>query len=644
MPALKPIRFGKYLLLEKIGTGGMAELYRAKIVGVQGFEKLIAIKRILPHLAEEEELVNSFIDEAKLAALLHHQHIVHIYDFGAIDDSYFIAMEYLLGKDLGIIIRKSRDKGQPLNLENALFIVSRICNGLDYAHKLRDFQGKALNIIHRDVSPQNILVTYEGDVKIVDFGIAKAATQSTKTQAGMIKGKVAYMSPEQAAGKTIDHRSDIFSTGTILYELVTGRRMFKGDTLQMLSRVREAEFAPPEQVKEDLPAKVYEILHMALAKEPEQRYQSTAEMLIDLEECTYQLSMRPSARGLSRYMKMLFEEEITAAESSLWEGPAEDDAREPKVDIGDLQPVEKKPKEATIMASILERAGQITQGRLYAVLASVVLVAGIIFLLLVKQGSFSTAQRDVSVSNSQPSLSEPAKKAIATDISNQESEKAVSFPAPATPETKQISPSHGLGAAQVEAGMRALEEKRFAEAVELFEQALALEPYWLDTVSKSYALALKGQAHSLVERDPGRARELLLKAVRYDPESIEAHFQLGLLYDKLKEWPKAIESYQKVAELDPQFPGAYFNLGYVYARTKDYQRAEEMYGRVVELAPSYLDEAYFNLAVVQEKLGKKEQGMHNLEESIALNPENDQAKEYLQRLKKSSELVKEDES
>jgi len=634
MPALKPIRFGKYLLLEKIGTGGMAELYRAKIVSVQGFEKLIAIKRILPHLAEEEELVDSFIDEAKLAALLHHQNIVHIYDFGAIDDSYFIAMEYLFGKDLGVIIKKSKKKGQPLTLEHALLIATRICNGLDYAHNLRDFQGKALNIIHRDVSPQNILVTYEGDVKIVDFGIAKAATQSTKTQAGMIKGKVAYMSPEQAAGKIIDHRSDIFSTGIILYELVTGSRMFKGDTLQILSRVREAEFAPPEQVKENLPAKVYEILRLALAKKPEQRYQSAAEMLLDLEECTYQLSMRPSPRELSRYMKLLFKEEKAAAESSFWEGREEDTAREPEVDSRDLQPVETepKPKKASIMASLLERAGGMTQERWYAVLASAVFVSGLILLLVLKQGGISTADRDISVASKQASLSDSAKKTIATEISQQEPEKAVSSPAPATPKTKEASPSHVLGAAQVEAGMRALQEKRFAEAVIMFKEALALEPYWLDTISKPYALALQGQAQSIVERDPGKAKELLLKAVQYDPGSIEGHFQLGLLYDKLKEWPKAIESYQKVTELNPQFPDAYFNLGYVYASLKDYQRSEEMYDHVVELAPSYLDEAYFNLAVVQVKLGKNEQGMQNLEEAIALNPENDKAKEYLQLL------------
>ncbi|TFG56804.1 MAG: serine/threonine protein kinase, partial [Deltaproteobacteria bacterium] len=184
-------RFGKYLLLEKLATGGMAQLYRAKIIGVEGFEKFIAIKQILPHLAHEEELITSFIDEAKLAALLNHQNIVQIYDFGSMENSYFITMEFLFGKDLRAVNAKAREMGNPVTLENALYLIAKVCAGLDYAHKLKDFQGKSLNIIQRDISPQNVFLTYEGDVKIVDFGIAKAASQSTITQVGMIKGKVA---------------------------------------------------------------------------------------------------------------------------------------------------------------------------------------------------------------------------------------------------------------------------------------------------------------------------------------------------------------------------------------------------------------------------------------------------------------------
>ncbi|MCP4694512.1 MAG: serine/threonine protein kinase, partial [Desulfobacterales bacterium] len=238
MADIQPIYFGKYELLKKIATGGMAELYLARITGFEGFEKRIVIKKILPHLSTEEDLINAFIEEAKLAAFLHHQNIVQVYDFGCMDGEYFIAMEHLVGKDLRDIGRKAKEKNLPLSLENALFITSRICMGLEYARNLKDFNGAPLNIIHRDISPQNILITREGEVKIVDFGIAKAVGRLNTTRVGKIKGKISYMSPEQAQGKAVDHRSDLFSTGILLYEMVTRRRMFPGrEAMQILSKV-----------------------------------------------------------------------------------------------------------------------------------------------------------------------------------------------------------------------------------------------------------------------------------------------------------------------------------------------------------------------------------------------------------------------
>ncbi len=315
MQPFQPVRFGKYLLLDKIAVGGMAELYRAKIIGVQGFEKLIAVKRILPHLTTEDELITSFIDEAKLAALLNHPNIVQIYDFGHMESSYFLAMEYLIGKDLRFIAKRSNERGLPIGLEHTLFIASRLCSALEYAHNLKDFQGKPLHLVHRDISPQNVFITYDGQVKIVDFGIAKAASQSTMTQVGMIKGKVAYMSPEQAEGKAIDHRSDIFAAGIVLYEMLTGHRMLEGDTLTILTRLREGQYVPPGDAIKDLPPKLKSILDRALAKDLEGRYQSSADMLADLEECLYDLSLRPSARGLSLFMKDLFKEEIDQEET-----------------------------------------------------------------------------------------------------------------------------------------------------------------------------------------------------------------------------------------------------------------------------------------------------------------------------------------
>ena len=633
MSVFQSIQFGKYLILDKIALGGMAELYRAKITGAQGFEKLIAIKKILPHLTSEENLVGSFIDEAKLAALLNHQNIIQIYDFGSLEGSYFIAMEYLFGKDLRLITNKSKEKGLPLSLEYTLYITSLICAGLDYAHDLKDFQGKPLNIIHRDISPQNILITYDGDVKIVDFGIAKATSQSTMTQAGMIKGKVSYMSPEQVGGKTIDHRSDIFSTGILLYEMVTGKKMFEGDTYTILSKVREAEFEPPERVITDLPPKIYDILHRSLAKHPEQRYQSNGGMLSDLEECMYQNSFRPTARGLAQYMKKLFEEEIAAEEQFMRE-TAQISVMDESDAERDIQP-HKKELEKTRVMSVEKMLKTVNRQRLwYGVLAVTALVViGVVFTFLFKEEPTSTPDKMVLVFPIKPFVSEPSGRDTSGEASKEGQREGAHLASTSPPAQQAMAVPGQSELTELEAGMEALKKKHFAEAEALFEEVLDRKPAMLEKISGPYSQALQGQAAALTEKDPQKAKSLLIKAVELDPGNIHGHLQLGLLYVRLEDYPKAIEAHQKIAELAPQLPETFFNLGYVYALTKDYPRAEEMYGRVVELNPSYLDEALFNLAMVQEKQGKRDQSIKNLEQALKVNPNNKMARKYFLNLK-----------
>ena len=305
------MKFGKYQILNKIATGGMAEVFRAKITGEMGFEKLLVIKKVLPHLAAEDQWISHFIDEAKLAALLHHENIIHIYDFGKIDNSWFLAMEYLSGKDLKDLIVKSAAENNHPALENILLIVLKICDGLDYAHTLKNLKGNPLNIVHRDISPQNICITFDGKVKIIDFGIAKAAERSVHTQTGMIKGKLAYMSPEQASGKAIDHRSDIFAVGIILYELLTGKRMYKGEVSEILLKVVQADYEPAENILENHPPELFEILGKALAENPDDRYQSAGEMHADIEEFMYKLNLRSGSRKLAEYMQTLFKGDYT---------------------------------------------------------------------------------------------------------------------------------------------------------------------------------------------------------------------------------------------------------------------------------------------------------------------------------------------
>ena len=246
-----PDQFGQYEILERIASGGMAELYKAKRTGVEGFQKIVAIKKILPHLADDEAFVTMFADEAKLAAQLNHPNIIHIYDLGKIQaGGYFIAMEYVDGRDLQTIQQSGRALGIPLPVPLAVYVASKVASALDYAHRRRDAEGHELNIVHRDVSPQNILISYEGDIKLCDFGIAKAASKASKTQSGALKGKIQYMSPEQAWGKPIDRRSDLFSLGVVLHELLTGERLFGGDTdINVLEKVRERRGGTPLAVR-----------------------------------------------------------------------------------------------------------------------------------------------------------------------------------------------------------------------------------------------------------------------------------------------------------------------------------------------------------------------------------------------------------
>lgn len=653
MYSFQPKRFGKYLLLEKIATGGMAQLYRAKITGVQGFEKLIAIKQVLPHLAGEEDLVSSFIDEAKLAALLNHQNIVQIYDFGSMAGAYFISMEYIFGRDLRLIAKKSRGKNLPLTLEHALHITSRICSGLNYAHNLKDFQGKPLNLIHRDISPQNILITYEGDVKIVDFGIAKAATRSTMTQVGMIKGKVAYMSPEQAEGKTIDHRSDIFSAGILLYEMVTGKRMFRGDTLQILSQVREAKFDQPEKVSDNLPSKLCKILHQALAKEPEKRYQSCGDMLADLEECIYQLSLHPTARRLGRYMKELFREEIIAEEKAMREAASFGITDALETDKGaklakksekkTAAVVEEKVHKKWIGKQFLHTATMRMRSVGSSLLSNIRSAGSSLFSLMKSVGLFLLSNMR-SVGSSLLSKKEWTTKrlsyvALAVAVVLMVLVYAFWPQEPVSPPDKKLPALTELEAAIAEletTAMRALKEKRFAGAVTAFEKIVAQKPSVTEKVSGPYVQALQGLASEYVDVDLQKAETLLLQAVALDPGSVEGHHQLGRVYVKMEAYAKAIETYERAVALNPRFTDALYNLGYVYALTKDYVKAEEMYSRVVALNPPYLDEALFNLAVVQEKQGKREQSIENLERTLKVNPNNELAGKYLHNLKRNS--------
>jgi len=313
--------FGEYKIFKKIATGGMAEVFLAKRMGVKGFEKLLAIKRILPQFSENEEFISMFIDEAKLAAQLNHRNIVQIYDFGNQQGSYYLTMEYVFGKDLRVLLKKSKEQQKQLPLTQCAYIITEAARGLEYAHNVMDHYGTPLQIIHRDISPQNIFISYEGDVRIADFGIAKAASKSTETRAGVLKGKILYMSPEQAWGKSIDKRSDIYSLGVVFYELVANRKIFDADSeFSMLEKVRNAEVEFPLEIFEKIPKRLSYIIKKTLEKDPLNRYQSAHEMHIDLENYLLTTKETLSEKMISNYLKDLFKEEIEGERKILVEG------------------------------------------------------------------------------------------------------------------------------------------------------------------------------------------------------------------------------------------------------------------------------------------------------------------------------------
>jgi len=279
------VPFGKYLLLQRVSVGGMAEVFKALPEGATRIDQIVAIKRILPNIAEDSEFIGMFVDEARLAGQLNHPNICRIYELGRVGDDHYIAMQFLWGRDLLKVMNRFKKAGQPMPAPVAAFIASKAAAALHYAHTKRDATGKPLQIIHRDVSPQNIIVGYSGQVKLIDFGVARAASQSQKTQAGILKGKFGYMSPEMIRGLPIDHRSDVFAMGICLHEALTGARLFYGETdFATLELVRDAKVAPPSRKAPGVPPALDAIVLKALSREADDRYASAQDLQAALEE------------------------------------------------------------------------------------------------------------------------------------------------------------------------------------------------------------------------------------------------------------------------------------------------------------------------------------------------------------------------
>jgi len=304
---------GGYDILGLVARGGMAEIYKAKKKGVKGFEKIIAIKKILAGYGKDDKYIEMFVDEAKISAELSHPNIVPIYDLGKKDDYYFIAMEYVTGKDLRLILRKLEILDKQLPEEISIYTIMKVLDALDYAHNAKNSTGKKLDIVHRDISPPNILISFDGEVKLTDFGVSKASIKMHQTVAGALKGKLLYMSPEQASGDfNIDYRSDLFSVGIILFELITGEKLFMNPSeMAVLKKVQTGEIIKPSEMKKNIDSELERIILKLLEKDRGKRYQSASDTLKDLEKYILnQYDHMPTPTHISHTIFDLFKEEI----------------------------------------------------------------------------------------------------------------------------------------------------------------------------------------------------------------------------------------------------------------------------------------------------------------------------------------------
>jgi serine/threonine protein kinase len=298
---------GKYEIVRELAIGGMAAIYLARVRGQAGFEKNVVLKVILPNLATDQSLVESFLDEARLAATLRHSNIADVFDVGAEAKRYYFAMEYVHGENARTVRLEAKQKALPIPLEVALAITIGTTAALGYAHDRSGPDGP-LNLIHRDISPSNILVSFEGAIKLVDFGIARASSRSAKTRTGMRKGKVPYMSPEQCKGHTLDRRTDLFSLGTVFYELTTGQRPFLGNSdFEVMDAIVTCKAPPPSTLRSNYPPVLEQIVMRLLAPSPAARYQTAHQVLDDIEAFAKSNSLLTSAQVVARYMRALFE-------------------------------------------------------------------------------------------------------------------------------------------------------------------------------------------------------------------------------------------------------------------------------------------------------------------------------------------------
>ncbi|MBN8555213.1 MAG: protein kinase [Deltaproteobacteria bacterium] len=303
-------QFGRYLILEQLATGGMAQIFKAKTAQ----SRIFTLKKILPDYSSNADFIKMFLEEAKISLSLKHPNIVRVLDFGQLEGTYYLAMEFVFGRDLGNLLRSCAEKRTFIPMDVACLIIMQCARGLEYAHSMTDSFGKSLGIVHRDISPPNILVSYNGEAKILDFGIAKAvrSTSRASTRSGVLKGKFSYMSPEQAFGEPLDHQSDIFSLGIVFHELLTSKSLFyTEDEISTLEKVRKGNVPPPSKVRSDIPAELDRIVLKTLTAKRKGRYQSGSELSEAIRGFLKSYYPRSDARTVSKFLRTSFQQDFS---------------------------------------------------------------------------------------------------------------------------------------------------------------------------------------------------------------------------------------------------------------------------------------------------------------------------------------------
>jgi serine/threonine protein kinase len=599
-------RFGDYVLIDRIAQGGMAELFLAKRRGVEGFEKIVAIKRILPELSWNREFVSMFINEAKIAARLSHPNIVQIFDFGKIDNYYFIAMEYVHGENLRALLQRSVQKGIPLSPELAAFIVARACAGLDHAHRKIDESGRPLRIVHRDVSPQNVLVSYDGDVKVVDFGIAKAVAENPEVTRGVLKGKLAYLSPEQVHGGSLDARSDIFAIGLVLYELLAGKKLFaQSDPAEVLDSIVHIDAETVVRSLSRSDRTLREVLRRSLAIDPENRFRSAGEMQMALEEYLRQRGDPGGTMQLTNLMRLLFDEKVGEHTSQILRSQL----------MG-------KPARAPRAAV---RSG--SSKRLVAALGGAAF--GLVMLLVASPKLRASTPQTPSSSRAQPAA--PVAPPAVTRVE------------PAPPEEKELPPKASAppeapppvapqGLDDIQRANAALAAKHPGEAIAAFDKGFTASPELRTQYAAVYAKALTEEGKSVFETDPDAAARRFQAAVAADPDSFDAHFFLAKVYTRKSDPDAALREYQEAVRINPKSADAQFNLGFVYFSQKRYDEARQQYEKVIELSPPYLADVFYNLSACYEQMKRKSDAIATLRRGLQVVPNSDLLRQRLKQL------------